>query len=27
MKRKGWGEEDHSALLKIVEDLSGHEIA
>jgi 2-hydroxy-3-oxopropionate reductase len=27
MKRRGWGEEDHSALLKIVEDLSGHEIA
>jgi 2-hydroxy-3-oxopropionate reductase len=26
MKRKGWGEEDHSALLKIVEDISGHEI-
>ena len=26
MKGKGWGGEDHSALLKIVEDLSGHEI-
>lgn len=26
MKRKGWGGEDHSALLKIIEDLSGHEI-
>ena len=26
MKRKGWGGEDHSALLKMVEDLSGHEI-
>src|ERR687893_1022132 len=26
MRRKGWGGEDHSALLKMVEDLSGHEI-
>ncbi len=26
MKRKGWGGEDHSALLRIVEDLSQHEI-
>jgi 2-hydroxy-3-oxopropionate reductase len=26
MKRKGWGGEDHSALLKVIEDLSGHEI-
>ena len=26
MGRKGWGGEDHSALLKIIEDLSGHEI-
>ncbi len=26
MKRKGWGDEDHSALLKVVEDISGHEI-
>ena len=25
MKRKGWGAEDHSALLKMVEDLSQHE--
>ena len=27
MKRKGWGGEDHSALLKVIEDLSGHEIS
>ena len=26
MGRKGWGGEDHSALLKVIEDLSGHEI-
>ncbi len=26
MKKKGWGGEDHSALLRIVEDLSQHEI-
>ncbi|HKH12087.1 MAG TPA: 2-hydroxy-3-oxopropionate reductase [Rubrobacter sp.] len=26
MKKKGWGGEDHSALLKVIEDLSGHEI-
>lgn len=26
MGRKGWGGEDHSALLRIIEDLSGHEI-
>jgi 2-hydroxy-3-oxopropionate reductase len=26
MKRKGWGREDHSALLKVIEDLSQHEI-
>ena len=26
MRRKGWGGEDHSALLKVIEDLSGHEI-
>jgi 2-hydroxy-3-oxopropionate reductase len=26
MKQKGWGGEDHSALLKVIEDLSGHEI-
>jgi 2-hydroxy-3-oxopropionate reductase len=26
MKSKGWGGEDHSALLKVIEDLSGHEI-
>ena len=26
MERKGWGGEDHSALLKVIEDLSGHEI-
>ncbi len=26
MKRKGWGGEDHSALLKVIEDLSQHEI-
>jgi 2-hydroxy-3-oxopropionate reductase len=25
MKRKGWGGEDHSALLKVIEDLSGSE--
>ncbi len=25
MKRKGWGSEDHSALLKVIEDLSQHE--
>lgn len=25
MKRKGWGGEDHSALLRVIEDLSGHE--
>lgn len=25
MKKKGWGAEDHSALLKVIEDLSGHE--
>jgi 2-hydroxy-3-oxopropionate reductase len=27
MKKKGWGGEDHSALLRVVEDLSRHEIA
>ena len=27
MKRKGWGGEDHSALLRIIEDQSGHEIS
>ncbi len=26
MGRKGWGDEDHSALLKVIEELSGHEI-
>src|SRR5215211_6902375 len=26
MKKKGWGEEDHSALLRIIENLSQHEI-
>jgi 2-hydroxy-3-oxopropionate reductase len=26
MKRKGWGGEDHSALLRVIEDLSQHEI-
>ena len=26
MKNKGWGGEDHSALLRVVEDLSQHEI-
>ena len=26
MERKGWGGEDHSALLKVIEDLSQHEI-
>ncbi len=26
MKRKGWGGEDHSALLRVIEDLSEHEI-
>ena len=26
MRRKGWGGEDHSALLRVIEDLSGHEI-
>ena len=26
MRQKGWGGEDHSALLKVIEDLSGHEI-
>jgi 2-hydroxy-3-oxopropionate reductase len=26
MKKKGWGGEDHSALLRIIEDQSGHEI-
>jgi 2-hydroxy-3-oxopropionate reductase len=26
MKRKGWGAEDHSALLRVIEDLSQHEI-
>jgi 2-hydroxy-3-oxopropionate reductase len=26
MRRKGWGEEDHSALLRIIEDLSQHTI-
>jgi 2-hydroxy-3-oxopropionate reductase len=26
MKKKGWGGEDHSALLRVVEDLSQHEI-
>ncbi len=25
MKKKGWGGEDHSALLRVIEDLSGHE--
>jgi 2-hydroxy-3-oxopropionate reductase len=25
MQRKGWGGEDHSALLRVIEDLSGHE--
>ena len=24
MKRKGWGGEDHSALLRLLEDLSDH---
>ncbi|MBX6764456.1 MAG: 2-hydroxy-3-oxopropionate reductase, partial [Rubrobacteraceae bacterium] len=23
MKKKGWGGEDHSALLRVIEDLSG----
>ena len=27
MKKKGWGGEDHSALLRIIEDQSGHEIS
>jgi len=27
MRRKGWGGEDHSALLRIIEDQSGHEIS
>jgi 2-hydroxy-3-oxopropionate reductase len=27
MKKKGWGGEDHSALLRIIEDLSQHEIS
>jgi 2-hydroxy-3-oxopropionate reductase len=27
MKRKGWGGEDHSALLRVIEDQSGHEIS
>ena len=27
MRRKGWGSEDHSALLRIIEDLSQHSIA
>jgi 2-hydroxy-3-oxopropionate reductase len=27
MKRKGWGGEDHSALLRVIEDLSQHTIA
>jgi 2-hydroxy-3-oxopropionate reductase len=26
MKEKGWGGEDHSALLRVIEDLSGHQI-
>jgi 2-hydroxy-3-oxopropionate reductase len=26
MKKKGWGGEDHSALLRVIEDLSQHEI-
>jgi 2-hydroxy-3-oxopropionate reductase len=26
MRRKGWGGEDHSALLRIIEDLSQHTI-
>ena len=26
MRRKGWGGEDHSALLRIIEDLSQHEV-
>ncbi len=26
MKKKGWGGEDHSALLRVVEDLSQHEV-
>ncbi len=26
LKQKGWGKEDHSALLRIIEDLSQHEI-
>jgi 2-hydroxy-3-oxopropionate reductase len=26
MKRKGWGGEDHSALLRVIEDLSQHQI-
>ena len=26
MKRKGWGHEDHSALLRVIEDLAQHEI-
>nr|MBA3388707.1 2-hydroxy-3-oxopropionate reductase [Rubrobacter sp.] len=27
MRKKGWGGEDHSALLRIIEDQSGHEIS
>jgi 2-hydroxy-3-oxopropionate reductase len=26
MRKKGWGGEDHSALLRVIEDLSQHEI-
>ena len=26
MGKKGWGGEDHSALLRVIEDLSQHEI-
>jgi 2-hydroxy-3-oxopropionate reductase len=26
MKKKGWGGEDHSALLRVIEDLSQHTI-
>jgi hypothetical protein len=26
MRQKGWGGEDHSALLRVIEELSEHEI-
>jgi 2-hydroxy-3-oxopropionate reductase len=26
MKRRGWGAEDHSALLRVIEELSQHEV-